>query len=148
MRTIATFRSSAFNVSEPKPYFINPGCFGDDLAQWLIERLRVAGVATDDRPGQEDFGWYFNFIVSEGPHTCVIGLRPGDDDNDSEWVLWTERRRGLLGSLAGGRRRGISSAAVRVLHTALSAAPEVTGLRWHESRDFDAGREDSAAPEP
>jgi hypothetical protein len=148
MRTIATFRSSAFNVSEPKPYFINPGCFGDDLAQWLIQRLRAAGVTTDDRPGQEDFGWYFNFVVPEGPHTCVIGLRPGDDENESEWVLWTERRRGLLGSLVGGRRRGISSAAVRILHTALSAAPEVTGLRWHEARDFDAGREGSAAPEP
>ena len=33
MRTVATFRSAAFNTSEARPYFINPGCFGDDLAK-------------------------------------------------------------------------------------------------------------------
>jgi hypothetical protein len=60
-RTLVTFKSSAFNTSEPKPYFINPGCYGDDVAKWLTRELRGRGFKTDEEPGQEDFGWYFNF---------------------------------------------------------------------------------------
>lgn len=148
MRTIATFRSSAFNTSEPQPHFMNPQCFGDDLARWLIARLRAAGATTDEQPGQEDFGWYFNYAVAEGPHTCVVGLRPGNRGDEPDWVLWTERRRALLGSLAGGRSRGVDPSAVALIHRALSTAPEITRLRWHERRAFDAGREDGAAAEP
>lgn len=148
MRTVATFHSSAFNSSEPKPHFINPGCFGDDVALWLIAQLRSAGAVTDEQPGQEDFGWYFNFAVPDGSHTCVVELRPGDAGFEADWVIWTERQRGLLGSLLGGRHRGISPAAVALLHSVLAAAPEVTELRWHDRQDFDAGREEAAASEP
>src|SRR5437016_2303767 len=56
MVTEAAFRSSAFNTSVVKPYFINECCFGDDLAEWMIARLRANGIQTDDKPGQEDFG--------------------------------------------------------------------------------------------
>lgn len=142
MRTVATFRSTDFNTSEPKPYFINRGCFGDDLARWLIARLRAAGVVTEDQPRQEDFGWYFDFTVPEGPHTCVVALREPD------WVLWTERQRGLLGSLLGARSRGISPSAVGLLHGVLSTAREVTHLRWHDRQAFDAGREETADSKP
>jgi hypothetical protein len=34
MRTIATFKSDAFNTSEGRDYFINDCCFGDD-GSWL-----------------------------------------------------------------------------------------------------------------
>ncbi len=56
IRTVVTFQSPAFNTSERKDYFINDGCYGDDLARWLIEQLRSRGVQTDAEPGQEDFG--------------------------------------------------------------------------------------------
>jgi hypothetical protein len=39
MRTIATFNSDAFNTTEEKDYFINPSCFGDDAARWLLNSL-------------------------------------------------------------------------------------------------------------
>lgn len=39
VRTVVTFESTAFNMAEPKDYFINPCCFGDDLAKWLIDEL-------------------------------------------------------------------------------------------------------------
>ena len=39
VRTVVTFRSSAFNTTESKDYFINECCFGDDAARWIIERL-------------------------------------------------------------------------------------------------------------
>ena len=148
MRTIATFQSSAFNTSESKPSFINPGCFGDDLAQWLIARFRETGAPTDDGPGQEDFGWYFNFEVPEGSHTCVVGLRPGEADSAPDWVVWVERARGLIGSMFWRRQRGIAPSAIALLHEVLSHEPGVTTLRWHEQRDFDAGREEAASSVP
>ena len=42
---------------------------------WLIGELRKQGVTTDEKPGQEDFGWYLNFEVSGTAHTLVIGIR-------------------------------------------------------------------------
>lgn len=140
MRTVATFESDRFNTSESREYFINPGCYGDDTCRWLMERLRALGVSTDPEPGQEDFGWYFNFSVPEGEHCCVVGYRPEDSSYPGNWVVWVERRRGLLPSLFGGRRRGIAGSAISQLHRALSAV-EVSNLRWHERAQFDAGNE-------
>lgn len=54
MRTVVTFCSAAFNPTQPRPYFINPGCFGDDRARWLIGELRHQGLETDEKPDQED----------------------------------------------------------------------------------------------
>jgi hypothetical protein len=60
IRTVVTFESTAFNMTEPKDHFINPRCFVDDVAAWLIRELRKQGIGTDEKPGQEDFGWYLN----------------------------------------------------------------------------------------
>jgi hypothetical protein len=54
VKTVVTFKSSAFNMSEPREYFINPSCFGDDLAKWLAEQLRSNGHQASEVPGQED----------------------------------------------------------------------------------------------
>jgi hypothetical protein len=148
MRTVVTFESDAFNTSESKEYFINPSSFGDDVAQWLMARLRSASVEVDEEPGQEDFGWYFNFTLPEGRHCCVLGYRPAGEGEPGLWIAWLERSRGLLGSLIGGRKRGISPAAVALVHQALSGAPEITRVTWHERADFDGGREELGAEQP
>ena len=135
MQTVITFESSAFNTSENKEYFINPGCFGDDLAKWLIAALRNAGLVTDAEPDQEDFGWYFEFNVPEGRHCVVLGFRPEDPEPNGCWIVWLERSRGLLGSLLGGRQRGIAPTAVAALDAALRA-PEIRNLQWHNKKDF------------
>ena len=79
IKTVVTFESTAFNMAEPKDYFTNPCCFGDDVAVWLIGELRKQGLTTDEKPGQEDFGWYLNFKVTETSHTLVIGHRPAGE---------------------------------------------------------------------
>jgi len=128
MRKEATFRTSAFNTSEARDYFINEGCFGDDLAKWMIGRLREAGVETDDEPGQEDFGWYFEFKVPAGPHCCILGYQ--EDEPEGVWHLWLERSRGLLASILGRRGHGIDDAAVRALDHVLASAAEIRDLQW------------------
>src|SRR4029079_8649299 len=145
MTTVISFKSDAFNRSEAREYFINPNCFGDDVARWLIKRLREASVDTDGEADQEDFGWYFNFSVPEGRHCCVLGSRPGDaDDPDGEWIASLERSRGLLGSLFGRRGHEMAPSAVAAIQGALSDSTEIRDIRWHRKQDFDANREDSS----
>src|SRR5262245_10219337 len=125
-----TFRSSAFNTTQVKPYFLNPSCFGDDLAAWMIARLRAIGIKTDDKPGQEDFGWYFEFDVPAGKHCCVLGYQ--DDDPEGQWRLWLERSRGFLGSVFGMRKSGIDAAAVEAVRSILNKAPEIRDIEWRD----------------
>src|SRR5512139_621039 len=108
-KTLVTFSSRTFNCTEPRGYFINPGCFGDDLAIWFAGRLRSCGFEVMGEPGQEDFGWYLDFRAGEAEHTLVIGYRPGVDELDErlrpvedpalrgsgDWLVWIERNRGL-----------------------------------------------------
>lgn len=148
IRTVLTFKSAAFNTTEPRDYFINPGCFGDDVAKWLIGELRSRDVKTDDRPGQEDFGWYLNFQVAGIGHTFVIGCRPADKHGDATWIGFLERRRGLIGSLFGGRKRGIDPSAVETLHHVFSTSAQISDVRWHFQDDFDKGQEERGTSAP
>ena len=148
MRTVVTFESSAFATREPREYLINPESYGDDVARWIGARLRAAGVRADDAPGQEDFGWYFDFDVPEGRHCFIVGFRPGDADVPDAWIGWVERHRGFVASLFGRRGHGIASSAVDALHRALAGASEVRNVRWHRRADFDAGREEVGTPDP
>ena len=74
-KTLATFKSNLFNSTETKDYFINPNCFGDDVAKWLLQELRAKGIKTDKEPGQEDFGWFFDFTLpAQGKFTWFCSL--------------------------------------------------------------------------
>jgi hypothetical protein len=95
IRTVVTFNSQAFNTAEQKSYFINPGCFGDDLAKWLIQELGNRSFKTDDEPGQEDFGWYLNFKIGGTASTFLLGYRPDNKNNAGTWIGWLERNRGF-----------------------------------------------------
>jgi len=117
IRAVVTFESKAFNMTNPKDYFINPCCFGDDVAQWIIGELRKQGMGTDERPGQEDFGWYLNFEAEGIGHTFVIGHRPNGETEEGTWIGWLERKRGLIGSILGSRRRGIQSSAAQAIRS-------------------------------
>jgi hypothetical protein len=147
-RTVVTFQSTSFNTTEPRDYFINDCCFGDDLAGWLIGRLRSTGVQTDLEPGQEDFGWYFNFKLGENVYCVVLGFRPGEESAEGEWIAWLERTRGLVGSIFGFRKRDIERSAGEALHAALLDTATVRNIRWHTKANFDRGIEDQFSDKP
>src|SRR5437879_4547928 len=122
------FESDAFNTTVEREYFINPCCFGDDVARWLIAELRARGYITDDEPGQEDFGWYLTFEVAGTKHHAVIGYRPDSDGADGEWICWIERACGLIGSLLG-RRKYVRAEALEAVKGILSSSSSVSALR-------------------
>jgi hypothetical protein len=148
VKTLVTFKSLAFNVSEPKDHLMNSYCFGDDVAKWLTEQLRIKGYEAPGEPAKEDFGWYFNFRVSGIEHCFVIGYRPGDENEEGLWIGWLERRRGFVASLFGARKRGIQLVAVRAIHEVLSGSLQIRDVHWHSERDFASGCESKWTPEP
>jgi len=148
VRTVVTFQSSAFNTTDRRPYFINDGCYGDDLALWLISELRASGVATEPEPGQEDFGWYLTFRPSDTEHQFVISYRPEAGSEAGTWIGWVERSAGLFGWMFGGRHRGIEMRAVQAIHDVLARSKRISGLRWHRKPDFDGGNEAAGSLQP
>ena len=103
-----------------------------------MDQLRAKSYEVSDAPGQEDFGWYFTFQVSDIEHSFVIGHRPGGDNEEGLWIAWLERSRGFLPSLVGARKRGIQPIA-QVIQEILSGSSQIRDIHWHFARDFDAG---------
>jgi len=130
MKTGFQFISTHFNTSVPKDYFINPCCFGDDVAEYLIARLNASSIATSAKPGQEDFGWFFTFVLDSSEYCVVVGFQPNDPAAGDCWAGWIERQVGFFASILGGRKRGISPKAIALLDEALRSSPEVRDLKW------------------
>lgn len=127
-KTALAFQSGAFNTTTTQEYFINPECYGDDVARWLISKLRANGYTTDEKPGQEDFGWYVRFEAQGVKHDAVIGYRSDSHDGEGEWLCWIERSAGLIGT-AFGKRKQVMPEAVEAIRRILSDAPEVFAVR-------------------
>jgi hypothetical protein len=136
MKTSFQFLSDHFNISVPRDHFINPGCFGDDLAAWMIGKLKERGIETSSAPGQEDFGWYFTFTINNVQHCVVVGFQPNDIERGDRWIGWIERSPGLIGSILGGRSRGILPEAVELLDEILRSSPDIHELTWHTQESY------------
>jgi hypothetical protein len=148
IRTTVTFQTPLFNTTEPRDYFINECCYGDDLARWMIQRLTARGIKCDAEPGQEDFGWYLIFGLQHTSYHLILGYIPNDTAETGEWFCCLERRTSLIGFLFGAAKRRIQPEAAEAVHKALSSSPEIHNIRWHYKDDFDAGREDKGANAP
>jgi hypothetical protein len=72
---LVCFKADKFNSTIAKDYFINPSCFGDDVCMWLISEFTTAGCRCDEKPEQEDFGWYFNIYPGKAKHTLICGYQ-------------------------------------------------------------------------
>ena len=119
------FSTDRFNLSVPREYFINDCCFGDDVAQWLVERLRGCGVSASE-PGQEDWGWYFD--ARHGDWSYFVGVGGNADEeparsNRGEWRLIVEKHRTLWEKLTGANLIGEDDAFLRMLKETLASEP-------------------------
>ncbi len=97
------FETDRFNVSEVKEHFINPCCFGEDLAEWLRQRLAQKGLIAG-APYQEDWGWeMLTQRDSEQYYLGVSGYRTegAAGKNDGEWRIMVEKKRSIWDKLRG-----------------------------------------------
>jgi hypothetical protein len=134
MKMEVSFATTAFNCTEPREYFINDCCFGDDLCRWMMAELKARGVETGAEPGQEDFGWYFTFKVSGTEHCFLVGFQPEDPAKGELWHGWIERHVGFWKSVFGGRKYGVLPEAVELVDEVLRRAPEVLDVVWEQGK--------------
>jgi len=86
------------SISVTKPHFINPNCFGEDLADWLKNKLAGKRINVD-RFGQEDWGWYLE--ANNAGHSYLLGMNGIPDEARSgrkdfgEWRLIVKKIRSL-----------------------------------------------------
>lgn len=129
MESVATFVTDRFNTTTSKPTFINPGCFGDDLALWLIDELRTDGVRVDAEAVPEDFGWAIAFERDGRWYWAVIGYVPG-----RVWYIAIERR-GFMPMLFR-RSRAIPCEVIDTITRVLIRDPDIRSLQWLDARTF------------
>lgn len=97
------FSTDRFNLSKVKEHFINPCCFGEDLASWLHERLQIVGLTVDE-PGQEDFGWYLGARLGADRYLLTISGNPDEENqttNRGEWRISVEKHRSFWERITG-----------------------------------------------
>jgi hypothetical protein len=139
-RTHATFVTKLFNTEEVKDYFVNPCCFGDDCAQWLIDMLVSQGVErVDERPTQEDWGWFFSVTMGQRDCMICVGLYE-DKDSPNTWLVFIESQSGWLSGKLFARSDDAELLAVcQAVDRALKSASEISDVRWHIERDWIKG---------
>ncbi len=98
------FSTDRFNLSEVGAHFINPCCFGEDLAAWLRNKLIERRVETRE-PYQEDWGWELQVKYGDQSYyLCMSGNADGSaaNLNNGEWGIIVEKKRSISQRITGG----------------------------------------------
>jgi hypothetical protein len=130
------FRSSRFNLSKVGDHFINPCCFGEDLAAWLHEKLSERGIHAHPA-GQEDWGWYAG--LTHGADKYLLGSNgKGDEsstnEDDGEWRISVDKSRSFDQRLRGAGRLHKTIPVVAVIEEILRAEADFADLRREPAR--------------
>ena len=146
MRTHVTFLSDAFNRIEQRENFINPCCFGEDLARWVIPRFTDAHLKVDPEPCQEDWGWEV-FVTCDGKE-FFIGIGQYELDSELGWLCFVESRLPFYKKWVGATDTAEQQRVCNSFHSVLVSAPEIRDIRWHTKENFAKGNEADWKAEP
>ncbi|MBN1516043.1 hypothetical protein JXA32_05705 [Candidatus Sumerlaeota bacterium] len=117
-----SFETDHFNRTEVRDYFINPCCFGDDVATWLMAQLEKRHVNVA-KIYQEDWGWELDCEFGGSRYFLSIVLVAGDQDGDyGEWRIYVTKQCSLIGRIFGKDKMVREEAIIAVAHTILSEA--------------------------
>ena len=140
VRDHVTFTTARFNATEVLPHFINPCCFGEDCARWLVAGLRARGWEPAD-PWQEDWGWQTDGRRGRRIFRIDVALVPEDVP---EWLVHLDEHAPFLARLRGAAGPPLLPDLARDVHALLAAAPDIGGVRWHFGDRFTAGKDGGA----
>lgn len=125
------FRTSQFNLSKVGEHFINPCCFGEDVAAWLIPKLADKHIETA-KPYQEDWGWELPAACKGNSYyLCMSGNAddPSNSQDQGEWRIIVEKRRSLWQRLTGKGQIAADDPLVTTVKEILSREPAIRDLR-------------------
>jgi len=149
IRNHVTFATTLFNTTEVKDYFINPCCFGDDCAQWLINKLKAqSSVQVDEKPDQEDWGWYFFAKLGQQIFWVGVGLLE-DEDRPHTWLVFVESQLSWMKRKIFGQSDQTELLAVcQALDQVLNSSPEISDIRWYTKGDWNKGEQEGGHSSP
>jgi hypothetical protein len=126
------FDTARFNLSEVKEHFINPCCFGEDLAAWLRDRLTGQGIDAS-APGQEDWGWYLGARCGRQSYFLGMNGNPKAEGSDEgEWRIIIEKTRSLWDIVTGRGKILEDDQMVRIVREILHEEPAFQNVRLEE----------------
>lgn len=127
-----SFRTRLFDNKEVKPHFINPICFGEDVAAWLIARLPQPPFVISE-PIQEDYGWGFWTQINDEPYWTAIAIDEATIGQEvAEWMLAVNYDPGfnLLRRLLKRPSEENLLILCRALDAALHNDPLIMDIQW------------------
>lgn len=136
------FETNRFNLTEVREHFINPCCFGEDLAHWLRAKLAERGLEVDE-PGQEDWGWY----IRARHRGCwyFVGVGGNADEasrvkNQGEWRIVVEEGKqqfsafGMVETVWAkltGKKEGCDKSLMKkLIKEIIEAEPDMRNVRY------------------
>jgi hypothetical protein len=123
------FRTSRFNLSRVQPHFINPCCFGEDLADWLRGKLFERSVGASE-PYQEDWGWELRAEFEKNSYYVGVGGNSDDGATDlGQWRIMVERRRSIWDRITGKGKIGKDDRMLKLIRDILESQTDFEGLR-------------------
>jgi hypothetical protein len=129
MNTQVTFRSDKFPPYEGEQEQINPGLWGKRLSEYFVEKLKGAGIETEDII-PEDWGWFIP-IKNDGFRLAICcGHQDGDDD---EFLCFTEPATPIVKKLF--KKINATEQLSRLVVTMdkiLRSDPEIRNVEWTE----------------
>jgi hypothetical protein len=128
------FKTNRFNLSKVGEHFINPCCFGEDLAAWL--RIKLLGRRVDvGQAYQEDWGWELPAACgNDSYYLCMSGNSDelSTDQNEGEWRIIIEKRRTIGQRLSGAGKITANDEMVKTIEQILTGEPTVREVHREE----------------
>ncbi len=128
------FRTNRFNLSKVGAHFINPCCFGEDLAAWLRVELTSLEIETRE-PYQEDWGWELPARLPGSSYfLCMSGNSEESsiDKNDGVWRIIVEKKRSVGQLLTGKGKITSDDDMVNTIERILRAEPTIREVQREE----------------
>lgn len=150
LRTAIRFTSPVFNSTEVKDSFINPCCFGEDVAKFVTEKWKGAGYEVGELC-QEDWGWSAQLKYGEQWYYLNISLysdTPGPPSKPPAFFLmFVEKNVGFWKSLFSKESKNVEPEFLLQLHAVLSGNSEIEDLSWcYEDENYEDPGSGSPTP--
>ena len=136
------FRTARFNLSNVGEHFINPCCFGEDLAAWLRTKLIERGCEAR-QPYQEDWGWELPATHRiDSYYLCLSGNSDGSSTNkdEGEWRIIVEKRRSVGQRLTGAGKIAENDKMVTTIEEILRRQPTIREVHLEEQKRLNTSR--------
>lgn len=129
MRGNVTFRSTV-------PVDLDKHPPGEELAEYIAEKMTAAGLKTRVIDNYEDFAWW---IESEAEQRMPWALLGYLGDGPAEWLIQINYSVGWLGRLLGRSDEHRRWLFTERLQAVLTGDPHFNDVRWHVGESSESG---------